>query len=51
MHLFEEQLYAGNLRIGEAAASSRMEHPIIPENLRYAWGNINTPEQLQDVVS
>ncbi len=51
MHLFEDQLYTGNLRIGEAAATSHIQHPIIPEELCYAWGNINTPAELQDVPS
>lgn len=49
IHLFEEQLYAGNMRIGEAAADMRIDHPTIPEELCYAWENINTPEQLQTV--
>ncbi len=49
IHLFEEQLYTGNMRIGEAAGDMRIDHPIIPEALCCSWENINTPEQLQDV--
>jgi molybdopterin-guanine dinucleotide biosynthesis protein A len=49
MHLFEDQAYRGNLRIGEAAANMRMERPIIPETLCNAWKNINTPRELHDV--
>ncbi len=49
IHLFEEQLYTGNMRIGEAAGDIRIDHPTIPEELCYAWENINTPEQLQTV--
>jgi molybdopterin-guanine dinucleotide biosynthesis protein A len=48
--LFEEQLYTDNMRIGEAAGDFRIDHPVIPEALRHAWENINTPEQLQLVV-
>lgn len=50
MHLFEEQLYFGSMRIGEAAGDLRIDHPIIPQELSYAWKNINTPDQLQDVA-
>ncbi|MBU1566880.1 MAG: molybdenum cofactor guanylyltransferase [Proteobacteria bacterium] len=49
IHLFEEQLYSGNMRIGEAAGDMRIDHPIIPEELCSAWENVNTPEQLQAV--
>ncbi len=49
MQLFEEQLYAGNMRIGEAAGDMRIDHPIIPEALCCSWENINTPEQLHYV--
>ena len=49
IHLFEEQLYTGNMRIGEAAGDMRIDHPIIPEELCYAWENVNTPEQLQAI--
>ncbi len=50
IHLFEEQLYSGKMRIAEAAGDMRIDHPIIPEKLCYAWENINTPEQLQGVI-
>lgn len=46
-HLFEEQLYNGNLRIGAAAAHPKIENPVIPAALRFGWQNINTPDQLQ----
>ncbi len=49
IHLFEEQLYAGKMRIGDAARDMRIDHPTIPEELCFAWENINTPEQLKDV--
>ena len=45
--LFEEQLLAGNLRIGEIARHRRIDNPVIPEVLRYAWSNVNTPGELQ----
>lgn len=45
-HLFEEQLHRGNWRLGAAAAHHRLEHPVIPANLTYAWVNVNTPQQL-----
>jgi molybdopterin-guanine dinucleotide biosynthesis protein A len=49
IRLLEEQLYAGNMRIGKTASDMRIDHPTIPEELCYAWENINTPEQLQAV--
>ncbi len=49
IHLFEEQLYSGNMRIGEATGDVRIDHPILPEALCYAWENVNTPEELQAV--
>ncbi len=45
--LFEAQVYTGSMRIGEAARHHRIDHPVIPESLRLAWENINTPGQLQ----
>lgn len=45
-HLFEEQLHMGNWRLGEAAGHHRLEHPVIPAGLAYAWVNVNTPQQL-----
>ena len=49
IHLFEEQLHAGSMRIGEAAGDVKIDHPVIPEKLCHAWENVNTPEQLQVV--
>jgi molybdopterin-guanine dinucleotide biosynthesis protein A len=46
LQFFEEQVYTGNMRLGEATRHSRIDHPIIPESLRSSWENINTPEQL-----
>jgi molybdopterin-guanine dinucleotide biosynthesis protein A len=45
--LFEEQLYDGDLRIGNVAAHPKIDTPVIPDSLRSGWQNINTPEQLQ----
>ena len=44
--IFEEQVCAGNLRIGAAAYHSKIDNPQIPEWLQYGWQNINTPDQL-----
>ena len=46
-HLLEEQLLSGNLRIGNIAAHLKIDTPRIPESLRSAWQNVNTPEQLR----
>jgi molybdopterin-guanine dinucleotide biosynthesis protein A len=46
-HLFEEQFYNGNLRIGAAAAHPKIENPVIPAALHSGWQNINTPDELQ----
>lgn len=46
-HLFEEELYNGNLRIGAAATHPKIENPVIPAVLRPGWQNINTPDELQ----
>ena len=48
-HLLEEQLLRGNLRVGKIASHLKIDNPIIPERLRSAWQNVNTPEQLQSV--
>lgn len=48
-HLLEEQLLSGNLRVGKIASHLKIDNPIIPETLRSAWLNVNTPEQLQAV--
>ncbi|MCP3891019.1 MAG: molybdenum cofactor guanylyltransferase [Desulfobulbaceae bacterium] len=45
--LFEEQLVQHKLRIGNAARHLKIDNPIIPDSLAYAWQNINTPQQLQ----
>jgi molybdopterin-guanine dinucleotide biosynthesis protein A len=44
--LFEEQLFTGNLRIGDVASHPRIATPVIPEPLRDAFRNVNTPAQL-----
>lgn len=44
--LFEEQLCTGNLRIGEAAGHSRIDNLLVPEPLRHAFLNVNTPMEL-----
>lgn len=44
--LFEEQLCAGKLRIGEVAGHPRIDTPIVPEPLRLAFLNVNTPAEL-----
>ncbi len=44
--IFETQLYARNLRIGDVAAHPKIDIPLIPEALRQSWQNINTPDQL-----
>ena len=46
MQLFEEQYYAANLRIGEVARHPRIETPVVPEALRHACTNVNTPDEL-----
>jgi molybdopterin-guanine dinucleotide biosynthesis protein A len=48
-HLFEEQLYEKNLRIGDVAAHPKIDTPFIPEALCQSWMNINTPQQLSAV--
>ncbi len=45
-HLFEEQQYAGSLRIGKVASHPKIDNPVIPESLCPMWRNINTPEEL-----
>jgi len=49
--LFEEQLHAGNWRLGEAAAHPRLANPVISGELVAAWANVNTPEQLAALVA
>lgn len=44
--LFEEQLFTGNLRIGDIAGHPRIDSPVIPEGLRCAFHNVNTPAEL-----
>ncbi len=45
--IFEEVLASGSLRIGEAASHAKIATPVIPVQLRRAWANINTPEELR----
>ncbi len=47
IQLFEAQIYTGSMRIGEAVRHHRIDHPVIPESLRFAWENINSPGQLR----
>ncbi|MGW8195066.1 MAG: molybdenum cofactor guanylyltransferase [Desulforhopalus sp.] len=47
--LFEEQLLSGNLRIGAVARHPKIDNPVIPDRLRNAWQNVNTPEQLKSL--
>lgn len=47
IQLFEAQVYTGSMRIGEVARHHRIDHPVLPESLRFAWENINTPGQLR----
>lgn len=48
--IFEEQLVKKNLRISDVAAHPKIDTPLIPENLRQSWQNINTPAQLSAVL-
>lgn len=45
--LMEEQVLQGNMRIGAVASHPKIDNPVIPDRLRNAWQNVNTPEQLQ----
>lgn len=47
--LLEEQLLTGNLRAGAVASHHKIDNPVIPDDLAFAWQNVNTPEQLQKV--
>jgi molybdopterin-guanine dinucleotide biosynthesis protein A len=44
--LFEDLLRTGCMRIGMVAADAHIETPIVPEHLREAWRNVNTPADL-----
>lgn len=44
--LFEQLLASGSLRIGQIAGQPKIEIPLIPRQLRSAWHNINTPQEL-----
>ena len=46
VQLFEEQLFTGNLRIGDVAGHPKIDNPVIPEGLQYAFRNVNTPAEL-----
>lgn len=45
--LLEEQVLQRNMRIGAVASHPKIDNPVIPERLRNAWQNVNTPEQLK----
>lgn len=47
--LFERQALSGEMRMRSIARHPKIMNPVIPESLRYGWGNINTPEQLQEI--
>lgn len=47
--LFEDQLIQNKMRVGEAASHLKVDNPIIPDHLRLAWQNINSPEQLKQI--
>lgn len=46
-HLLQDQLLTGNLRVGMIGSHHKIDNPTIPEELCFAWQNVNTPEQLQ----
>ena len=46
--LFEDLASAGCLRIGAVAENPRIETPLVPEELRSSWRNVNTPEDLKE---
>jgi molybdopterin-guanine dinucleotide biosynthesis protein A len=48
--LMEDQVLQGNMRIGALASHPKIDNPIIPDRLRNAWQNVNTPEQLQRLL-
>lgn len=48
--LFEEQLVARKMRVGEVAKHLKIDNPIIPDSLGAAWQNINTPSQLMSLA-
>lgn len=47
--LFEEQIIQNEWRIGKAAHHEKITNPVIPQEFRTVWENINTPAQLTDV--
>ncbi len=47
----EELCQSGCFRISVAARRSKIVNPVIPENLRMAWSNINTPDELSQSLS
>lgn len=49
--LFEKQARNGNLRISRVAAEDKIFNPIVPEQLRQCWENVNNPEQLKDSLT
>lgn len=48
-HLFEAQLFSGNMRMDGVASHPKIISPEIPPELASAWSNINTPEELQHI--
>ncbi len=49
--LFEAQMFSESLRIADIAASNKIATPLVPDNLRESWKNINIPEQLLSICS
>jgi len=47
--LFEEQVCIGNMRIGRVGSDAKIANPVVPDELRHCWKNVNTPEQLKKV--
>jgi molybdopterin-guanine dinucleotide biosynthesis protein A len=48
MPVLERYGFSGGRRLVDAVNHPRIEHPEVPEALRAAWQNINTPEQLAE---
>jgi glutamate dehydrogenase (NADP+)/cyclic pyranopterin phosphate synthase/molybdopterin-guanine dinucleotide biosynthesis protein A len=47
LDLFETLYAGGDGRIGRVARHPEIANPIVPQILRGAWRNVNTPEELQ----
>lgn len=49
-HYFEALRLSGCLRISQVARRSKVATPVAPSSLCRAWSNINTPQELQQVL-